>query len=98
MGDRRVIDGIRAQVAGEGPAMVGHRPVMTAVRDSVTQVDIGSVHWAVTSVVPRRPDQRQLLAGISRPVLVVTSRMERASFRLLGIRQFMRLRAAPVAP
>lgn len=28
----------------------------------------------------------------------VTSRMERASFRLLGIRQFMRLRAVPVAP
>ena len=28
----------------------------------------------------------------------VTSRMERASFRLLGIRQFMRLHAMPVAP
>jgi deazaflavin-dependent oxidoreductase (nitroreductase family) len=28
----------------------------------------------------------------------VSSRMERASFRLLGIRQFMRLHAVPVAP
>jgi 3-oxoadipate enol-lactonase len=34
-------------------------------------VNVSSVSWAVKSVVPRRPDQRELLSGIRTPVLVV---------------------------
>jgi 3-oxoadipate enol-lactonase len=34
-------------------------------------VNVASVSWAVKSVVPRRPDQRELLSAIRTPVLVV---------------------------
>jgi 3-oxoadipate enol-lactonase len=34
-------------------------------------VNIASSHYAVTSVVPRRPDQRALFGTIRTPVLVV---------------------------
>jgi 3-oxoadipate enol-lactonase len=37
----------------------------------VRDVNIASASWAVKSVVPARPDQRALLAGITAPVLVV---------------------------
>jgi 3-oxoadipate enol-lactonase len=37
----------------------------------VQSVNVASVSWAVKSVVPARPDQRPLCAGITSPVLVV---------------------------
>lgn len=55
-----------------GPTTFATRPeVVAAVRTSVQAVDIGSASWAVRSVVPRRPDQRSLLATVRTPVLVV---------------------------
>ena len=42
-------------------------------------VDLDSSAWAVRSVVPRRPDQRALLAGVIAPVLVVAG-VEDATF------------------
>jgi 3-oxoadipate enol-lactonase len=59
---------------------------MTAIRGSLAQVNIESARWAVTSVVPRRPDQRPLLAGISRPVLVVAG-AEDATFPVQEVRE-----------
>ena len=44
---------------------------MAQVRSAVKSVNIASASWAVKSVVPARPDQRALLAGIKTPVLVV---------------------------
>ena len=41
------------------------------VRDAARAVDLTSSAWAVTSVVPQRPDQRTLLSGVRTPVLVV---------------------------
>ena len=55
-----------------GPTTFRERPEVVAhVTNSVTSVDIDSVAWAVKSVVPRRPDQRALLGGVTTPVLVV---------------------------
>lgn len=55
-----------------GPTSFRERPEVVAhVRSAVQAVDIASVSWAVKSVVPRRPDQRELLSGIRTPVLVV---------------------------
>jgi 3-oxoadipate enol-lactonase len=55
-----------------GPTTFRHRPdVVAHVRAAMKQVNVASVSWAVKSVVPRRPDQRTLLAGIRTPVLVV---------------------------
>jgi 3-oxoadipate enol-lactonase len=55
-----------------GPTTFRERPdVVAQVRSAVKSVNIGSVSWAVKSVVPARPDQRALLAGIGAPVLVV---------------------------
>jgi 3-oxoadipate enol-lactonase len=55
-----------------GPTTFRHRPdVVAHVRTAMKQVNVASVSWAVKSVVPRRPDQRTLLAGIRTPVLVV---------------------------
>lgn len=55
-----------------GPTTFRERPdVVGQVRSAVTSVNVASVSWAVKSVVPARPDQRALLAGITTPVLVV---------------------------
>jgi len=55
-----------------GPTTFRERPAVVAqVRSAVKSVDVASVSWAVRSVVPARPDQRALLAGITTPVLVV---------------------------
>jgi 3-oxoadipate enol-lactonase len=55
-----------------GPTTLRERPdVVAFVRDSVQAAQLESSAWAVRSVVPRRPDQRALLANIRTPVLVV---------------------------
>jgi len=55
-----------------GPTTMRTRPdVVAYVRDAVQRVDVDSARWAVRSVVPLRPDQRALLAGVRTPVLVV---------------------------
>jgi 3-oxoadipate enol-lactonase len=55
-----------------GPTTFRERPdVVAHVRSAVKSVNIASASWAVKSVVPARPDQRALLAGITTPVLVV---------------------------
>ncbi|MGB6205826.1 alpha/beta fold hydrolase [Mycobacterium sp.] len=55
-----------------GPTTLRERPdVVAQVRSAVKSVDVPSVSWAVKSVVPARPDQRPLCAGITTPVLVV---------------------------
>jgi 3-oxoadipate enol-lactonase len=55
-----------------GPTTFRERPdVVARVRSAVKSVNVASVSWAVKSVVPARPDQRALLAGITTPVLVV---------------------------
>jgi len=55
-----------------GPTTLRTRhDVVRAVRTSLSHVDMASATWAVRSVVPQRPDQRELFAGISTPVLVI---------------------------
>jgi 3-oxoadipate enol-lactonase len=55
-----------------GPTSLRERPdVVAHVRSAMPLVDIASASWAVKSVVPRRPDQRELLSNIRAPVLVV---------------------------
>jgi 3-oxoadipate enol-lactonase len=63
-----------------GPTTMRNRPdVVDFVRSSVQSVDVASSAWAVRSVVPRRPDQRRLLARVTTPVLVVAG-VEDATF------------------
>jgi 3-oxoadipate enol-lactonase len=55
-----------------GPTAKRTKPsVVAAVNESVRRVVISSGRRAVISVVPRRPDQRDLFATIKTPVLVV---------------------------
>ena len=55
-----------------GPTTLRDRPeVVETVLANLRAVDIDSARWAVRSVVPDRPDQRALLAGVTAPVLVV---------------------------
>jgi 3-oxoadipate enol-lactonase len=55
-----------------GPTTLRERPeVVAQVRSAIKSVNIASTSWAVRSVVPARPDQRALCAGIRTPVLVV---------------------------
>ena len=55
-----------------GPTTLRARPdVVRAVRAALLRVDVDSASWAVRSVVPERPDQRELFADIRTPVLVV---------------------------
>jgi 3-oxoadipate enol-lactonase len=55
-----------------GPTAKQTKPeVVAAVNDSVHRVAISSGRRAVVSVVPRRPDQRELFGTIKTPVLVV---------------------------
>jgi 3-oxoadipate enol-lactonase len=63
-----------------GPTTFRTRPEVVAfVRESAQRVDIESGAWAVRSVVPRRPDQRELLSKVRTPVLVVAG-VEDATF------------------
>jgi len=63
-----------------GPTTFCTRPdVVAFVRDSVQRFDLRSGGWAVRSVVPRRPDQRALLARVKAPVLVIAG-VEDATF------------------
>ncbi|HEX2283750.1 MAG TPA: alpha/beta hydrolase [Mycobacterium sp.] len=65
-----------------GPTTLLTRPdVVAFVRETVQAVDVKSAAWAVRSVVPRRPDQRALLARVMAPVLVVAG-TEDATFPL----------------
>jgi 3-oxoadipate enol-lactonase len=65
-----------------GPTTLRARPdVVAFVRDTVQAVDIDSAAWAVRSVVPARPDQRELFAQVTTPVLVVAG-VEDATFPL----------------
>ncbi|UMB68063.1 alpha/beta fold hydrolase [Mycobacterium paraterrae] len=55
-----------------GPTTMRERPdVVEHVSATVKSVNIASASWAVKSVVPRRPDQRELLSRIQTAVLVV---------------------------
>lgn len=55
-----------------GPTTFRTRPEVVAfVRDATHRVNVDSASWAVKSVVPRRPDQRALLSGVTAPVLVI---------------------------
>jgi 3-oxoadipate enol-lactonase len=63
-----------------GPTTLRTRPaVVTFVRETVQAVDVRSCAWAVKSVVPARPDQRELLTRVTAPVLVVAG-VEDATF------------------
>jgi 3-oxoadipate enol-lactonase len=65
-----------------GPTTFATRPdVVAFVRDSVQAVDVSSCFWAVRSIVPNRPDQRELLSQVRTPVLVVAG-AEDATFPL----------------
>ena len=73
-----VIGGIRLPLTRSvlkaflGPTSFRTRPdVVATVTTAVQAVDVESSAWAVRSVVPRRPDQRPLLAKVDSPVLVV---------------------------
>jgi 3-oxoadipate enol-lactonase len=74
----RLLGGIRPPLTRSvlaaflGPTTFATRPdVVSFVRETVQGVDIRSGAWAVKSVVPNRPDQRQLLSAVRTPVLVV---------------------------
>jgi 3-oxoadipate enol-lactonase len=74
----KMLGGIRGPLTGQvlkaflGPTTFRDRPeVVNFVRDAVRRVDMHSSGWAVTSVVPRRPDQRALLSRVRTPVLVI---------------------------
>jgi 3-oxoadipate enol-lactonase len=74
----RLLGGIRGPLTGEvlkaflGPTTMRTRPEVVAfVQSAVRRVDIRSSAWAVSSVVPARPDQRALLDRVRTPVLVV---------------------------
>lgn len=61
-----------------GPTSEAQRPqVLASIGAALAHCRPDSVAWAVSSVVPRRPDQRALLAGIRRPVLVIAGEEDR---------------------
>ncbi|WP_078324355.1 alpha/beta fold hydrolase [Mycobacteroides salmoniphilum] len=65
----------RAVKAFVGPTIMRERPqVEQAIRAELRELNVDSVYWAVNSVVPARPDQRELLGRISTPVLVMAGR------------------------
>ncbi|MFF0343343.1 alpha/beta fold hydrolase [Kribbella sp. NPDC004875] len=74
----QLLKGIRGPLAGPvrdaflGPTAKREKPeVVATVNELARKVDVRSGMHAVTSVVPNRPDQRELLGRISTPVLVV---------------------------
>ncbi|MFD9741003.1 alpha/beta fold hydrolase [Umezawaea sp. NPDC059074] len=63
-----------------GPTTRGYRPeVVGTIEAALKRLDIASARWAVTSVVPHRPDQRRLAGEIRAKVLVVAG-IEDATF------------------
>ena len=71
------LEGIAVR-AFTGPTTERDRPeVIGRIRAALKQVDGHSVHWAIRSVVPRRPDQHELLRRIRTPVLVVAGGEDR---------------------
>ncbi len=84
----RVLGGIKPPLTRSvlkaflGPTTFSTRPdVVATVRAAVERVDAASARWAVRSVVPARPDQRELLRRVRTPVLVVAG-TEDATFGL----------------
>ncbi len=82
----RLLGGMRGPLVGPvrdaflGPTSKRERPEVVAyVNDLASRAEVSSVRHAVTSVVPARPDQRELFATIKAPVLVVAGR-EDATF------------------
>ena len=70
-----------------GPTAKRTKPaVVAAVNESVRRVAIASGSHAVRSVVPRRPDQRELFGRIKTPVLVVAG-IEDATFPVAETRE-----------
>jgi 3-oxoadipate enol-lactonase len=74
----QVLGGIRGPLAGPmrdaflGPTARREKPeVVATVNELARRVKVTSGRHAVTSVVPRRPDQRDLFGTIRTPVLVV---------------------------
>ncbi|MGO1055141.1 alpha/beta fold hydrolase [Crossiella sp. CA198] len=74
----RLLGGVRAPLVPSvlnaflGPTSLRSRPhAVAAIRAALRRINVHSVTWAVTSVVPRRPDQRGLFGLIRTPVLVV---------------------------
>jgi 3-oxoadipate enol-lactonase len=74
----QLLGGIRGPLLGPvidaflGPTAKREKPdVVAKVNESARRVNIASSRHAVTSVVPRRPDQRSLFGRIRTPVLVV---------------------------
>ncbi|WP_078290071.1 alpha/beta fold hydrolase [Mycobacterium sp. D16R24] len=65
----------RAVKAFVGPTIMRERPqVEQTIRAELRELNVDSVYWAVNSVVPARPDQRELLGSITAPILVVAGR------------------------
>ncbi len=55
-----------------GPTTRRSQPeVVARIERQIRAADVRSAGWAVTSVVPRRPDQHELLKSVTAPVLVV---------------------------
>jgi 3-oxoadipate enol-lactonase len=82
----RMLRGMRGPLTGPvrdaflGPTSRRDRPEVVAfVNDLARRAEVASVRHAVTSVVPHRPDQRDLFGAIKAPVLVVAGR-EDATF------------------
>lgn len=65
----------RAVKAFVGPTIMRERPqVEQNIRAELRDLNVDSVYWAVNSVVPARPDQRELFGRITTPILVVAGR------------------------
>jgi len=84
----RLLGGIRPPLTRSvlkaflGPTTMRSRPdVVATVRTAVEAVNVSSAAFAVRSVVRNRPNQRDLLAGVRTPVLVVAG-TEDATFAL----------------
>ncbi|NWC94487.1 alpha/beta fold hydrolase [Pseudomonas sp. IPO3778] len=80
----RLLGGFRLGMVGTatrafvGPTTERERPEAIArIHQALAMCDVDSIAWAVDSVVPKRPDQRGLLAGIRTPVLVVAGEEDR---------------------
>lgn len=62
----------RAVKAFVGPTILRERPhVEQTIRQSIGRLNVDSVYWAVNSVVPARPDQRELFERITTPMLII---------------------------
>lgn len=80
----RLLGGFRLGMVGTatrafvGPTTERERPeAISQIHQALKVCDVDSIAWAVDSVVPKRPDQRGLLAAIRTPVLVVAGEEDR---------------------